>query len=48
VLEQRAAPAAQGVLDAVEVLRDMNAYNARKVPDDAPTGFIGNGFAFCG
>jgi hypothetical protein len=36
----RAAPAAKGVLDAIEVLRTMNADNARKVSADAPTGFI--------
>ncbi len=40
VLELRAAPAAKGVLDAIEVLRGMNAVNARKVPPDAPTEFI--------
>ena len=40
VLKLRAAPAAKGVLDAIEVLRGMNADNARKVPMDAPTGFI--------
>ena len=40
VLKLRAAPAAKGVLDAVEVLRGMNTENARKVPLDAPTGFI--------
>jgi hypothetical protein len=40
VLELRAAPAAEGVLDAIEVLRAMNALNARKVPPDAPTEFI--------
>ena len=40
VLKLRAAPAAQDVLDAIGVLRGMNAYNARKVPADAPTGFI--------
>jgi hypothetical protein len=36
----RAAPAAKDVLDAIEVLRGMNTDNARKVPTDAPTGFI--------
>ncbi len=36
----RAAPAAKGVLDAIEVLRGMNSDNARKVPADAPTAFI--------
>lgn len=40
VLELRAAPAANGVLDAIKVLRMMNAGNARSVPADAPTGFI--------
>jgi len=40
VLKLRAAPAAQDVLDAIEVLRCMNAENARKLPTDTPTGFI--------
>jgi TnpA family transposase len=40
VLKLRAAPAAEDVLESVEVLRVMNADNARKVPADAPTGFI--------
>ena len=40
VLKLRAAPAAKGVLDAIDVLRGMNADHARKVPLDAPTGFI--------
>ncbi len=40
VLKLRAAPAALGVLDAIDVLRGMNADHARKVPADAPTGFI--------
>ncbi len=40
VLKLRAAPAAKYVLDAIEVLRGMNTDNARKVPADAPTGFI--------
>ena len=40
VLKLRAAPAAKGVLDAIEVLREMNTDNARKVPADAPTSFI--------
>ena len=42
VLKLRAAPAAQGVLDAIDVLRGMHADNARKVPTDAPTEFIKN------
>ena len=40
VLKLRAAPAAKGVLDAVDVLRGMNTDNVRKVPTDAPTDFI--------
>ena len=40
VLKLRAAPAAKGVLDAIDVLRGMNTNNARKVPADTPTGFI--------
>lgn len=39
-LKLRAAPAAKGVLEAIEVLRSMNNDNARKVPADAPTDFI--------
>ena len=40
ILKLRAAPAAKDVLEAIEVLRGMNADNARKVPTDAPTNFI--------
>ncbi len=40
VLKLRAAPAAQAVLDAIEVVRGIYADSARKVPADAPTGFI--------
>ena len=40
VLKLRAAPAAEGVLEAIGVLRGMNAENARKVPVDAPIDFI--------
>lgn len=40
VLKLKAAPAAQAVLDAIEVLRGMNATGARKVPEDAPTSFV--------
>ncbi len=40
VLKFRAAPAAEGVLKAIDVLRGMNAENARKVPVDAPIDFI--------
>ena len=40
VLKLRAAPTAKTVLDAIELLRGMNIDKARKVPADAPTGFI--------
>lgn len=40
VLKLRAAPAAQDLLDAIEVIRDLYASNARKIPADAPTRFI--------
>jgi hypothetical protein len=40
VLDLRAAPAAQDVLDAVNVLRAMNASGQRVVPKDAPTDFV--------
>ncbi|MBA3014368.1 MAG: Tn3 family transposase [Proteobacteria bacterium] len=40
VLKLRAAPAAKGVLDAIDVLRTMNTDNARKMPIDAPTEFV--------
>ncbi|WP_395826569.1 Tn3 family transposase, partial [Collimonas sp.] len=32
--------AAQAVLDAIDVVREMNATGSRKVPEDAPTSFI--------
>jgi TnpA family transposase len=32
--------AAAGLLDAVEILRGLNATGARRVPADAPTGFV--------
>ena len=40
VLSLRAAPAATVLLDALKVLRVMNATGSRKLPADAPTGFI--------
>ena len=40
VLTLRAAPAAKGVLGAIDVLRGMNADNARKVPAGATTAFV--------
>ena len=39
-LELKAAPAAQDVLDGVNVLRRMNRENLRKVPVDAPMSFV--------
>jgi len=38
--EFRAAPAGEGLLKAIHVLRDLNARDARNVPRDAPTGFV--------
>jgi hypothetical protein len=38
-LQMTAAPAAREILDAVGVLKTLNADNARKVPADAPIGF---------
>jgi len=38
--EFRAAPAAQKLLEAVEVLKRLTASNARSIPEDAPTGFV--------
>ena len=32
--------AAAGLLEAVQTLRELNATGARKVPEDAPTGFV--------
>ena len=40
VLKLRSAPAAKGVLDAIDVLHSMNSDSARKVPADAPIAFI--------
>ncbi len=40
VLKLRAAPAANDLLDAIDVLRGMNSDSAGKVPADAPTAFI--------
>jgi TnpA family transposase len=40
VLGLHAAPAAKPVLDAIDLLREMNASNARKLPDNAPVEFI--------
>lgn len=40
VLTLRAAPATGDLLAAIDTLRTMNANGARKLPDEAPTGFI--------
>lgn len=40
VLQLEAAPAAKELLEAVETIKRMNVTNLRKVPDDAPTGFV--------
>ncbi|RZF24084.1 Tn3 family transposase [Paraburkholderia sp. UYCP14C] len=36
----RAAPARQDLMDAITQLRELNRTEARKVPADAPTGFV--------
>jgi hypothetical protein len=38
--EFKAAPAAADLLKAVDTLRQLNRDSARKVPADAPIGFI--------
>lgn len=40
VLKLRATPAAKSVLDAIEVLRNLNANSARKLPENVPIDFI--------
>jgi TnpA family transposase len=40
VLNFTAAPAAKEILEAVAVLKALNADNAKKLPENAPTGFI--------
>jgi TnpA family transposase len=39
-LRLKAAPAARDILEAVETLKALNADNTRKVPKDAPVGFV--------
>ncbi len=39
-LNMKAAPAVHELMAGVEVLKDMNRRQGRKVPDDAPTSFI--------
>jgi TnpA family transposase len=38
--EFRSTPATEELVRAVTLLRELNARNARRVPDDAPTGFV--------
>ena len=40
ILKLRAAPAAEELLQGIELLRKLYSDNARKVPDDAPIGFV--------
>lgn len=40
VLGLHAAPAAKPVLEAIELLREVNAGGIRELPDDAPLDFI--------
>lgn len=40
VLKLKAAPAAQTILDAINVVRQMNTTGSRKVPEDTPTSFV--------
>lgn len=40
VLDLHAAPAAQDLLAAINVIRALNTTGARKIPDDAPTSFV--------
>ncbi|KKM00820.1 hypothetical protein LCGC14_1800630, partial [marine sediment metagenome] len=39
-LKMKAAPTARDLLPAIEVLKEMNERQSRKVPDDAPTSFV--------
>ncbi|MEY2606229.1 MAG: hypothetical protein QOH31_4045 [Verrucomicrobiota bacterium] len=38
--EFKAAPAAQNIIEAINVLNKLSAAKARSIPDDAPTEFI--------
>lgn len=40
VLDLNAAPAAQDLLAAINLVRTLNTAGARKIPDDAPTSFV--------
>ena len=39
-LQLKAAPAAKEIMEAVDILKDMNTYNGRKLPPNTPTGFV--------
>ena len=39
-LQLSSTPAAREILEAIETLKRLNAANMRKIPDDAPTGFV--------
>jgi hypothetical protein len=40
VFEFRSTPASEELLKAVTLLRELNRRNARRVPEEAPTGFV--------
>jgi len=40
VLKIQATPASQDIVDAIEIVRQLNADNSRKIPPNAPTSFI--------
>lgn len=40
ILQLKANPALREVLEAVEIIKAMNANQSRKVPKEAPTGFV--------
>ena len=40
ILKLRAAPSAEELLQGIELLRKLYLDNTRKIPDDAPTGFV--------
>ena len=39
-MNSKATPSAQEILGAIQTLKSLNANSIRKVPDDAPTGFV--------
>ncbi|MGD2092023.1 MAG: Tn3 family transposase [Candidatus Aminicenantes bacterium] len=40
ILKMKAAPVAQDLMEAIEVLKEMNDHRLRKVPENAPTSFV--------